>query len=164
MKRVWAVVGGVAMLAATQSGCATSTRITKIADPPTYVATSPAKPGQSSTPEGGTATMTLGALPVVAGAPVKCDTYEQRTFISVAKDPDARGLTLTGDPPAIETVNLGEVNGLTFMYYDLLKKDGESATLTKDGKHYTVKGSVRGSDSQGKDGVIKPFQVDVTCP
>ncbi|AMU29901.1 lipoprotein LpqH [Mycobacteroides abscessus] len=160
MKRVWAAVVGGAMLAATQSGCATSTQITKITDS----ATSPAKPGQSSTPEGGTATMTVGALAVVAGAPVRCDAYEQRTFISVAKDPDARGLTLTGDPPALETVNLGEVNGLKFMYYELLKKDGESATLTKDGKHYTVKGTVRGSDSQGTDGMIKPFRVDVTCP
>lgn len=160
MKRVWATVVGGAMLAATQSGCATSTQITKITDS----ATSPAKPGQSSTPEGGTATMTVGALAVVAGAPVRCDAYEQRTFISVAKDPDARGLTLTGDPPALETVNLGEVNGLKFMYYELLKKDGESATLTKDGKHYTVKGTVRGSDSQRTDGMIKPFRVDVTCP
>ncbi|SHU00651.1 Uncharacterised protein [Mycobacteroides abscessus subsp. abscessus] len=101
MKRVWAAVVGGAMLAATQSSCAASTQITKITDS----ATSPAKPEQSSTPEGGTATMTVGALAVVAGAPVRCDAYEQRTFISVAKDPDARGLTLTGDPPAPKTAS-----------------------------------------------------------
>ncbi len=160
MKRMRAVVVGVAMLAATQSGCATSTRITKITD----TATSPAKPGQSSKPEGGTATMMVGALAVVAGAPVRCDKYEQRTFISVVKDPDARGLTLTGEPPALETVNLGQVNGRKFMYYELLKKDGENATLTQDGKHYTVKGTVWGSADQGPSGMIQPFQVDVTCP
>lgn len=50
------------------------------------------------------------------------------------------------------------------MYYELLKKDGESATLTKDGKHYTVKGTVRGSDSQGTDGMIKPFRSTSHAP
>ncbi|ALR10715.1 hypothetical protein MYCSP_03710 [Mycobacteroides saopaulense] len=164
MKRVWTAVIGVAMVAATQSGCTASTGITTITDTATHVATSPAKPGQSSKPEGGTATMTVGALTVVAGVPVRCDTYEQRTFISVTKDPYARGLTLTGEPPALETVNLGEINGLKFMYYELLKKDGESATLTKDGKHYSVKGTVWGDDGSGTGGVIKSFQVEVMCP
>ncbi|OHU24162.1 hypothetical protein BKG77_11555 [Mycobacteroides chelonae] len=164
MKRVWAAVVGVVLLAAVQSGCATTTGITKVTDTASPVVTSPAKPGQFSKPEGGTATMTVGALTVVAGAPVRCDKYEQRTFISVAKDHDARGLTLIGEPPAIETINLGEVNGLKFMYIEQLKKDGESATLAKDGKHYTVKGTAWGSDRQGTGGMIKPFQVEVMCP
>jgi lipoprotein LpqH len=40
---------------------------------------------------------------------------------------------------------------------------GDTATATKDGNTYTIKGNASGSDATGKQ-VSKPFEIVATCP
>ena len=40
---------------------------------------------------------------------------------------------------------------------------GDTASATKDGNTYTIKGNASGSDATGKQ-VSKPFEVVATCP
>ncbi|WP_313884544.1 lipoprotein LpqH [Mycobacteroides sp. CBMA 271] len=100
----------------------------------------------------------------MTGAVTTCTTGPRgRTFIKYGQDPGHREVILIGDPPTtVEGADLGVVDGGTYIYLDMVKKKGESAAVTKDGKRYTVTGAVWGNAPGG--GAIKPFVFDAVCP
>lgn len=157
-----------AILIAGLTGCSKSTGITRVTDTSTHGA--PARPTNTvapSKPQPGrpnTATISVDGHSVVAGATIRCEAGAAHgMLINLVKDPDDRGVVLAGEPPTVVAANLGDVNGTKFIYIEKLKKAGEGATVTTDGKHYTVTGTVWGNDRKGSGGVIKPFVIDAMC-
>ncbi|HYO01087.1 MAG TPA: lipoprotein LpqH, partial [Mycobacterium sp.] len=69
----------------------------------------------------------------------------------------------SGDSPAVQSVGLGNVNGVTLAYQQGVGQ-GE-AKAEKDGNTYTISGTATGVDlANPMQPVSKPFQIDVTCP
>jgi ipoprotein LpqH len=70
----------------------------------------------------------------------------------------------TGNPPAVQSVGLGNVNGVTLGYSADAPNQG-NVHAAKNGNSYTIKGTATGVNmSSPQQPVTKPFEVDVTCP
>ena len=70
----------------------------------------------------------------------------------------------TANPPAVQSVGLGNVNGVTLGYAAAAPNQG-NVQATKDGNSYTIKGTATGVNlASPQQPVIKPFEMDVTCP
>ena len=70
----------------------------------------------------------------------------------------------TADPPAVQSVGLGNVNGVTLGYSAAAPNQG-NVQATKNGNSYTIKGTATGVNmASPQQPVTKPFEVDVTCP
>ncbi|MCV7282918.1 lipoprotein LpqH [Mycolicibacterium flavescens] len=69
----------------------------------------------------------------------------------------------TGDAPAVQSVALGNVNGVTLGYQQGAGQ-GE-ATAEKDGTTYTITGTASGIDmANPMQPISKPFEISVSCP
>ncbi|MGE0214704.1 lipoprotein LpqH [Mycolicibacterium sp.] len=67
------------------------------------------------------------------------------------------------DPPAVNSVALGNVNGVTLGFTSGVP--GASAEATKDGDTYTITGTATGVDmANPMQPVNKPFEIQVSCP
>ena len=70
----------------------------------------------------------------------------------------------TANPPAVQSVGLGSVNGVTLGYAAAAPNQG-NVQATKDGNSYTIKGTATGVNmASPQQPVTKPFEMDVTCP
>lgn len=70
----------------------------------------------------------------------------------------------TANPPAVQSVGLGNVNGVTLGYSAAAPNQG-NVQATKNGNSYTIKGTATGVNmSSPPQPVTKPFEMDVTCP
>jgi lipoprotein LpqH len=68
-----------------------------------------------------------------------------------------------GDEPTVQSVGLGNVNGVTLGYQSGTGQ-GE-AKAEKDGKTYTISGTATGVDMANPlQPVNKPFEIEVSCP
>ena len=68
-----------------------------------------------------------------------------------------------GDAPTVQSVGLGNVNGVTLGYTSGAGQ-GE-AKAEKDGKTYKISGTATGVDmANPMQPVNKPFEIEVTCP
>jgi lipoprotein LpqH len=69
----------------------------------------------------------------------------------------------TGDEPTVQSVGLGNVNGVT-LGYQAGTGQGE-AKAEKDGNTYKLSGTATGVDMANPlQPVNKPFEIEVTCP
>ena len=70
----------------------------------------------------------------------------------------------TANPPAVQSVGLGNVNGVTLGYAAGAPNQG-NVQATKDGSSYTIKGTATGVNmASPQQPVTKSFEMDVTCP
>jgi lipoprotein LpqH len=70
----------------------------------------------------------------------------------------------TANPPAVQSVGLGNVNGVTLGYAAGAPNQG-NVQATKDGNSYTIKGTATGVNmASPQQPVTRPFEMDVTCP
>jgi lipoprotein LpqH len=68
-----------------------------------------------------------------------------------------------GDSPAVQSVGLGNVNGVVLGYQQGTGQ-GE-AKVEKDGNTYKISGSATGVDMANPMApVTKPFELEITCP
>ena len=73
------------------------------------------------------------------------------------------GIT-TANPAAVQSVGLGNVNGVTLGYAAAAPNQG-NVQATKNGNSYTIKGTATGVNmANPQQPVTKPFEIDVTCP
>jgi ipoprotein LpqH len=71
---------------------------------------------------------------------------------------------ITANPPAVQSVGLGNVNGVTLGYSADAPNQG-NVQATKNGNSYTINGTATGVNmSSPQQPVTKPFEMDVTCP
>jgi ipoprotein LpqH len=99
----------------------------------------------------------------VQGA-VACTTAAGNVNIAVGGASTGIGAVLTdANPPAVKSVGLGNVNGVTLGYTPGTGQG--NATATKNGSAYKISGTATGVDmSNPMQPVNKSFEIDVTCP
>ena len=95
---------------------------------------------------------------------VACSTAAGNVNIAIGGAQTGIGAVLTdANPPAVKSVGLGNVNGVTLGYTPGTGQGNASAT--KDGSKYKISGTATGVDmSNPMQPVNKPFEIDVTCP
>jgi lipoprotein LpqH len=95
---------------------------------------------------------------------VACNTVGGRINIAIGDQATGIGAVLgDANPPQVESVGLGNVNG-TALAYNAGTGQG-SGQATKDGNKYKISGSATGINiSDPMHPVTKPFEIDVTCP
>jgi ipoprotein LpqH len=95
---------------------------------------------------------------------VACTSMAGNVNIAVGGASTGIGAVLTdANPPAVKSVGLGNVNGVTLGYTPGTGQGNASAT--KDGSKYKISGTATGVDmANPMQPVNKPFEIDVTCP
>ena len=152
MKReILIAVGGAAIVIAGLSGCGSDKSETS------------GETSQAAAAEGkGTVTID-GADREVAGT-VVCSDMGGNTNIAIGDASSGVGAVVTtGDEPALVSVGLGNVNGVTLGYQTGAgSNDGK---VEKDDKTYKISGTATGVDMTNPlQPVNKPFELEVTCP
>jgi ipoprotein LpqH len=159
-------VGGAAILIAGLSGCSSKDKSSS---------TSSSSSKASSSSESATASASATAAP--GGTKVTIDGQEQQIGgsvvcaamggnMNIAIGEAATGIAAVvsqGDSPTVQSVGLGNVNGVTLGYQQGAGQ-GE-AKAEKDGNNYKISGTATGIDMANPMApVTKPFEIDVTCP
>jgi ipoprotein LpqH len=95
---------------------------------------------------------------------VACTTAAGNVNIAIGGASTGIGAVLTdASPPAVKSVGLGNVNGVTLGYTPGTGQGNASAT--KNGSSYKISGTATGVDmSNPMQPVNKSFEIDVTCP
>lgn len=95
---------------------------------------------------------------------VVCSSAAGDVNIAIGGAQTGIGVVLTdASPPAVKSVGLGNVNGVTLGYSPAGGQGKASAT--KDGNKYKISGTATGVDmANPMQPVNKPFEIDVTCP
>jgi lipoprotein LpqH len=95
---------------------------------------------------------------------VVCTTMGGNTTIAIGGAATGISAVLTSDnPPKVQSVGLGNVNGVTLAYAAAAPGQG-NASATKDGNSYKITGNATGVDmANPMTPVKKPFEIDVTC-
>lgn len=158
MKREFLIaVGGAAIVVASLSGCSSDE---KSESPATSAETAT---GAASAPSGGdTKVMIDGTDQGITGA-VVCS--EMGGNMNIAIGDASMGIAAvisSGDSPTVQSVGLGNVNGVTLGYQQGAGQ-GE-ATAEKDGDTYKISGTATGVDmANPMQPASKPFEIEVTC-
>ena len=96
---------------------------------------------------------------------VACTTAAGSVNIAIGGAAAGIGAVLTdASPPAVKSVGLGNVNGVTLGYTPGVP-GAANASATKDGSKYKISGTATGVDmANPMQPVNKSFEIDVTCP
>lgn len=154
MKRGFLVaVGGAAILIAGLSGCSSDDKKSETS-------------GETSTAASaeGKTTVTIDGQDQAVQGTVVCSDMGGNTNIAIGDATTGIGAVVTsGDEPTVQSVGLGNVNGVTLGYQSGAGQ-GE-AKAEKDGKTYKISGTATGVDMANPlQPVNKPFEIEVTCP
>ena len=97
--------------------------------------------------------------------PTTCTPAGGNLNIAIGDPANGIGAVITtANPPAVQSVGLGQVNGVTLGYAAAAPNQGK-VEATKDGNSYTIKGTATGASmGSPQQPVTKPFEMDVTCP
>lgn len=164
--RLLSVVGAVGILMVGGVGCSkddsSGDTTTTSGTTPTAGTTTSAAATTTTAAAGGTgAKVTVDGQAKQVDGPVVCATTDGKFSIAIGDVITGVIVGLEQDASKVRGVGLGDVNGVVLNFTDGVP--GDTATATKDGNTYTVKGTASGSDSAGKQ-VSKPFEVVATCP
>ncbi len=168
MKRGFVVaVGGMAIVIAGLSGCSSDEKKSEgggTASPAEATSeTAASTPGTASAGSGETKVTIDGQDQNVSGT-VVCTAMGGNMNIAIGEAATAIAAVVSeGDAPTVQSVGLGNVNGVVLGY---TSGTGQGdATAAKDGKKYTISGTATGVDMANPlQPVNKPFELEVTCP
>ncbi|OBB40384.1 MULTISPECIES: lipoprotein LpqH [Mycobacteriaceae] len=154
MKRGFLVaVGGAAILIAGLSGCSSDDKKSETS-------------GETSTAASaeGKTTVTIDGQDQAVQGTVVCSDMGGNTNIAIGDATTGIGAVVSsGDEPTVQSVGLGNVNGVTLGFQSGAGQ-GE-AKAEKDGKTYKISGTATGVDMANPlQPVNKPFEIEVTCP
>jgi lipoprotein LpqH len=143
-------VAGAAIMAATISGCSSNKSTTSSSSTPAMASAG-----------SGPMVMIDGKDQKVSGS-VVCSTTGGTVNIAIGGQATGIGAVLTdATPPVVKSVGLGNVNGVTLAY---APGGGGSASATKNGTSYAIKGTATGIDmANPMQPVNKSFEIDVNC-
>ncbi|UUO02329.1 lipoprotein LpqH [Mycolicibacterium novocastrense] len=154
MKRGFLVaIGGAAIVIAGLSGCSSGDKKSETS-------------GETSTAASaeGKTTVTIDGQDQAVQGTVVCSDMGGNTNIAIGDATTGIGAVVSsGDEPTVQSVGLGNVNGVTLGYQSGAGQ-GE-AKAEKDGKTYKISGTATGVDMANPlQPVNKPFEIEVTCP
>ena len=164
MKRGFVVaVGGAAIVIAGLSGCSSDEK--KSESPTTSAETTTGAETASATaaPSGGGTKVTIDGQDQNVAGTVVCSEMGGNMNIAIGDAATGIAAVLSSDGSTVQSVGLGNVNGVTLGYQSGTGQ-GE-AKATKDGKSYKISGTATGIDmANPMQPVNKPFEIAVTCP
>lgn len=145
-------VGGAAIVIAGLSGCSSDEKSSTSGETSTAAAA-----------EGKTTVTIDGADQQVQGT-VVCSNMGGNTNIAIGDATAGISAVISsGDSPTVQSVGLGNVNGVTLGYTSGTGQ-GE-ANVEKDGNTYKISGTATGVDMANPlQPVNKPFEIEVSCP
>jgi ipoprotein LpqH len=156
-------VGGAAIVIAGLSGCSSDE---KKSESPTTSAETTTEAGTASAtaaPSGGGTKVSIDGQDQNVGGTVVCSEMGGNMNIAIGDAATGIAAVLSSDGSTVQSVGLGNVNGVTLGYQSGTGQ-GE-AKATKDGKSYTISGTATGVDmANPMQPVNKPFEIAVTCP
>ncbi|CAM4127711.1 Mycobacterium 19 kDa lipoprotein antigen [Mycobacterium basiliense] len=160
MTRELLIALGAAALVGGAAGCSNET---KSSEPSSSTSSSSADPSASSTTPAaaGETRVIIGGQPQNVSGPVVCATNEGRFSIAVGDMVTGVIVGLEQDASVVHTAGLGTVDGVVMSFTE--GAPGNTATATKNGSSYQIKGTATGVDNAGQQ-VSKAFEVDATCP
>lgn len=146
-------VGGAAIVIAGLSGCSSGEE-----ESGTSGETSSAAAAE------GTSTVTIDGQDQEVAGTVVCSDMGGNTNIAIGDATTGIGVVVsTGDDPVVQSVGLGNVNGVTLGYQSGAGQ-GE-ASAEKDGNTYKISGTATGVDmANPMQPVNRPFEIEVSCP
>ena len=154
MKRGFVVaVGGLAIVMAGLSGCSSEDKKSETT-------------GETSTAAAaeGKSTVTIDGTDQAVQGTVVCSSMGGNTNIAIGDAATGIAAVVSeGDSPTVQSVGLGNVNGVT-LGYTSGSGQGE-AKAEKDGNTYKISGTATGVDMANPlQPVNKPFEIEVSCP
>lgn len=153
MKRgIVVAIGGAAIVVAGLSGCSSGEK-SDTSGPTTAVAEAD-----------GMATVKIDGQDQEVQGTVVCSEMGGNTNIAIGDATTGIGIVISsGDKPSVQSVGLGNVNGVTLGYQSGAGQ-GE-AKAEKDGSKYKISGTATGIDmANPMQPVNKPFEIEVSCP
>jgi ipoprotein LpqH len=145
-------VGGAAIVIAGLAGCSSEKKSE------TSGATSSAASAQ------GKSTVTIDGKDQSIQGTVVCSTMGDNVNIAIGDATTGIGAVVSsGDSPAVHSVGLGNVNGVTLGFQENAGQG--DAKAEKDGSTYKISGNAVGVDMANPlQPVNKPFEIEVSCP
>ncbi len=178
MKREFLVaIGGAAIVVAGLSGCSSDDKKPESPATSAEATTEAGTASATAAPSGEAGTASATAAPSVGGARVSVDGQDQTVSgtvvcsamggnMNIAIGEATTGIAAvvsSGDSPTVQSVGLGNVNGVTLGYQSGTGQ-GE-AKAEKDGNTYKISGSATGVDMANPTQLVnKPFEIKVICP
>ncbi|MFI5505845.1 lipoprotein LpqH [Mycobacterium sp. NPDC051804] len=154
MKRGFVVaVGGMAILVAGLSGCSSDDKKSETTGETSSAASAEGK-----------STVTIDGQDQQVTGTVVCTSMGGNMNIAIGDAATGIAAVVSeGDEPTVQSVGLGNVNGVTLGYQSGTGQ-GE-AKAEKDGSTYKISGTATGVDMANPlQPVNKPFEIEVSCP
>jgi ipoprotein LpqH len=155
-------VGGAAVVIAGLSGCSSDNKKSESTGTSSSAAGT-ASASATAAPSGGGTKVTIDGQDQNVGGTVVCTAMGGNMNIAIGDAATGIAAVLSEDGSTVQSVGLGNVNGVT-LGYQAGTGQGE-AKAEKDGKTYKISGTATGIDmANPMQPVNKPFEIDVTCP
>ncbi|ULE34958.1 lipoprotein LpqH [Mycobacterium sp. IDR2000157661] len=145
-------IGGAALVIAGLAGCSSEDKSSTSGETSTAAAAE------------GKTTVTIDGQDQQVQGTVVCSSMGGNTNIAIGDATTGIGAVISsGDSPTVQSVGLGNVNGVTLGYTSGTGQ-GE-ANVEKDGNTYTITGKATGIDMANPlQPITKPFEIEVSCP
>jgi ipoprotein LpqH len=157
-------VGGAALVIAGLSGCSSGDKKSESSSSsPSSSASGTASASATAAPSGGGTKVSIDGQDQNVSGTVVCSAMGGNMNIAIGDAATGIAAVLNSDGATVQSVGLGNVNGVTLGYQSGTGQ-GE-AKAEKDGNSYKISGTATGIDmANPMQPVNKPFEIDVTCP
>jgi lipoprotein LpqH len=157
-------VGSAAVVIAGLAGCSSDSGSSESSTSASASDTATASATASATSAPSAAKVTIDGQDQNIQGTVACTSMGGNINIAIGQATTGIGAVVSeADPPAVQSVGLGNVNGVTLGFQQGVGQG--NAEVEKDDKTYTIKGNATGVDMANPlQPVTKPFEIEVTCP
>jgi ipoprotein LpqH len=156
-------IGGAAIVIAGLSGCSSDKKSESSSSPASSSASETASVSATAGPSGSGTKVSIDGQDQNVSGTVVCSAMGGNMNIAIGDAATGIAAVLSEDGATVQSVGLGNVNGVTLGYQSGTGQ-GE-AKATKDGNTYKISGTATGIDmANPMQPVNKPFEIDVTCP
>jgi lipoprotein LpqH len=156
-------VGGAAIVIAGLSGCSSDEKKSESPATSAEATTGAETASATAAPSGGGTKVTIDGQDQNVQGTVVCSAMGGNMNIAIGDAATGIAAVLSEDGATVQSVGLGNVNGVTLGYQSGTGQ-GE-AKATKDGNNYKISGSATGIDmANPMQPVNKPFEIEVACP
>jgi len=156
-------VGGAAIVIAGLSGCSSGNKSASPSSSASSSAAGTASASATAAPSGGGTKVTIDGKDQSVSGTVVCSSMGGNMNIAIGEAGTGIAAVLGSDGSTVQSVGLGNVNGVTLGYQSGAGQ-GE-AKAEKNGNSYKISGTATGIDmANPMQPVNKPFEIDVTCP
>jgi lipoprotein LpqH len=156
-------VGGAALVIAGLSGCSSGDKKSESSSTSAEATTGGGTASATAAPSGGGTKVSIDGQDQNVSGTVVCSAMGGNMNIAIGDAATGIAAVLNSDGATVQSVGLGNVNGVTLGYQSGTGQ-GE-AKAEKDGNSYKISGTATGIDmANPMQPVNKPFEIDVTCP